>query len=386
MRTRANRRVFFYVQHLLGIGHLRRAATLARAVARSGFDVLLVSGGAPVAGLDTGGARFHQLPPLRARDEGLRELARLDGTPLDDSFRAHRTQVLVDLLRTETPDFLITEQFPFGRTQLRFELLPLLDAAKALAKAPRILSSVRDVLRESASAARIAETVETFERYFDGVLVHADPALVSLDKSFAGWARIQPRAHYTGYVVESDGTPVSATGSGEVPSGEVIVSAGGGAVGGPLLRAAIAARPLTSLASHTWRLLVGDNLPDVDRASLRAGPGIEIEPARTDFTALLAGSALSISQAGYNTVVETLVHGDRAVLVPFATVRETEQARRAQILAERGLVQTVAADGLDGSGLAAAVERAMAGRSIRSFPRCDANGGPATAALLAGMA
>jgi predicted glycosyltransferase len=153
-----------------------------------------------------------------------------------------------------------------------------------------------------------------------------------------------------------------------------------------LLRAAIAARPLTSLAHRPWRLLIGDNLPAADKAALRGGDGVEIESARADFTALLARSALSISQAGYNTVVETLVHGDRAVLVPFATERETEQARRAQVLAERGLVQTVPAAGLDGSRLAAAVERALAGRSIKSFPRCDANGGPATAALLAGMA
>jgi predicted glycosyltransferase len=375
-----NRRVFFYVQHLLGIGHLRRAATLVRALARGGFDVLLVSGGAPVAGLDVGGARFHQLSPLRARDEGLRELSRLDGTPLDEAFRTHRAQALVDLLKAEAPDFLITEQFPFGRTQLRFELLPLLAAAKALARPPRILSSVRDVLRESASAARVAETVETFDRFFDGVLVHADPALVSLDQSFAGWDRVKARAHYTGYVVESDATPASAAGSGEV-----IVSAGGGAVGGPLLRAAIEARPLTSLANRTWRLLVGDNLPAADKASLYAGDGVEIEPARTDFTALLARSALSISQAGYNTVVETLVHGDRAVLVPFATTRETEQKRRAQTLAARGLVQTVSADGLDGAILAAVVERAVRGRSIRSFPRCNANGAAATASLLAGM-
>ena len=375
-----SRRVFFYVQHLLGIGHLRRATTLSRTLARSGFDVLLVSGGAPVVGLETGGARFHQLPPLRARDEGLRELAQLDGTPLDDSFRARRAQALVDLLRAETPDFLITEQFPFGRTQLRFELLPLLAAAKALAKPPRILSSVRDVLRESASAARIAETLETFDRFFDGVLVHADPALVSLGASFAGWDLIKGRAHYTGYVVESEPGSGSAAGSGEV-----IVSVGGGAVGGPLLRAAIAARPLTSLADRTWRLLVGSNLPASERADLRSGDGVEIEPARKDFTTLLSGSALSISQAGYNTVVETLVHGDRAVLVPFATERETEQRRRAQTLAERGLVQTVSADGLDGPVLAAAVERALVGRSIRSFPRCDANGGPATASLLASM-
>jgi predicted glycosyltransferase len=44
-------RVFFHVQHLLGIGHLRRAAVLARAMAANGFDVLLVSGGAPVTDL-----------------------------------------------------------------------------------------------------------------------------------------------------------------------------------------------------------------------------------------------------------------------------------------------------------------------------------------------
>jgi Predicted glycosyl transferase len=79
-------RVFFYVQHLLGIGHLRRAATLARALSAGGFDVLLVSGGAPTAGLALGGARFHQLPPVRAADQGLRELCRLDGTPLDPPF------------------------------------------------------------------------------------------------------------------------------------------------------------------------------------------------------------------------------------------------------------------------------------------------------------
>ena len=67
-------RVFFHVQHLLGIGHLRRAATLARALAAGGFDVLLVSGGAPLPGLALGAARFHQLPPLRAADETLKDL------------------------------------------------------------------------------------------------------------------------------------------------------------------------------------------------------------------------------------------------------------------------------------------------------------------------
>ena len=150
-------RVFFHVQHLLGIGHLRRAAVLARALVAGGFDVLLVSGGAPVEGLVLGGVRFHQLPPLRAADESLRDLARLDGSPVDEAFQRQRAGALLGLLGAEAPDVVITEQFPFGRTRLRFELLPLLEAARALPKRPLIACSVRDVVRR-ATPERVAET------------------------------------------------------------------------------------------------------------------------------------------------------------------------------------------------------------------------------------
>ena len=368
------KRVFFYVQHLLGIGHLRRAATLARTLAAEGFDVLLVSGGAPVGGLDLAGVRFHQLPPVRAIDDKLKVLGHLDGTPVDEAFRRRRTDGLLALLRTEAPGIVMTEQFPFGRTQLVSELMPLVEAAAASKPRPLIVSSVRDVVRESASSARTAQMVEMFGA-FDAVLIHADPDLVGFDQSFAGWDRIKDRAHYTGYVVDGD---LSKLPAGEAGRGEVIVSAGGGAVGEPLLRAAIAARPLTSLKDRTWRLLVGANMP----AMPEAGAGIVVEPTRTDFPTLLKNATLSISQGGYNTVIETLSFADRAVIVPFATERETEQTRRAGVLAGRGMIQMVPASALDGPTLAAAIERALAGPSIRSFPRCDSGGGPATAALL----
>jgi len=367
-------RVFFHVQHLLGIGHLRRAAVLARALVAGGFDVLLVSGGAPVEGLALGGARFHQLPPLRAADESLRDLARLDGTPIDEAFQRQRTEALLGLLRAEAPDVVITEQFPFGRTRLRFELLPLLEAARGRSL---IACSVRDVVRR-AGPERVAEAVELLDR-FDAVLIHGDPRLVPFERSFAGWARIKERAFYTGYVSERDLAQGMQSAEGK---DEVIVSVGGGAVGAPLLKAAVAARPKTALADRTWRLLLGENLPAQDRASLAREEGIVVEPARPDFTTLLGNAALSISQAGYNTTIETLCRADRAVLVPFATERETEQADRAQALAERGMVAVVPPDTLSAQSLAAAVGRALAGPSLKSFPPCDIDGGAKTAALL----
>ena len=370
-------RVFLYVQHLLGIGHLRRAAVLARALSAGGFDVLLVSGGAPDEGLVLGGARFHQLPPLRAADQSLRDLARLDGGPIDEAFERRRTETLLGLLRAEVPDVVITEQFPFGRTRLRFELMPLLETACGLAKRPLIACSVRDVVRR-ARPDRIAETLQLLERFFDAVLIHGDPRLVPFERSFAGWAHIKDRAFHTGYVSEHDLQGMRGTEGKD----EVVVSVGGGAVGAPLLEAALAARPKTALADRTWRLLLGENLPEQARGALVGGKGIVIEPARSDFTTLLGNAALSISQAGYNTTVETLCCADRAVLVPFATERETEQSDRAQALAERGMVSVVPPGALSAQGLADAVGRALAGPSLKSFPPCDVDGGPATAALL----
>ena len=144
---------------------------------------------------------------------------------------------------------------------------------------------------------------------------------------------------------------------------------------------------MTALADRKWRLLVGANVPAADRAALAeaADAGIIVEPARGDFASLLRNAALSISQAGYNTVVETLCHADRAVLVPFGTARETEQADRARVLVERGMVAAVAPDALNSETLAAAIGRAWSGPSIRSFPPVDARGGPATVAALRQM-
>jgi predicted glycosyltransferase len=369
-------RVFFYVQHLLGIGHLRRAAILARALADGGFDVLLVSGGAS-APIDLGPARLHQLPPVRARDEGLRELVRLDGSPIDEGFRNVRAGELLALLKAEAPSILITEQFPFGRTQLRFELVPLVEAASALRPRPLIVCSVRDVVRRSASAQRIEETLQTLAAY-DHVLIHADPGLAPFGESFAGWDRIASRARYTGYVAE----PARGVASSAAGRGEVVVSVGGGAVGAPLLKAAIAARSRSALADRRWRLLVGANLSAAERRALSPGDGIVIEPARPDFTNLLRNATLSISQAGYNTVVETLCWAKRAVLVPFSSERETEQSDRARLLAQRGLVTVVPGESLSAESLAQAIAHAIAGPSIRDLPPCDARGTAVTVELL----
>jgi len=71
--------ILFYCQHLLGLGHLERAARLARALGRAGEPVIFVQGGRAVPDLDLGGAEVVQLPPLVAANDAASALARPDG-------------------------------------------------------------------------------------------------------------------------------------------------------------------------------------------------------------------------------------------------------------------------------------------------------------------
>jgi predicted glycosyltransferase len=362
------RRVFFYVQHLLGIGHLRRAARIAGALERAGFEVTLASGGMPVDGY-----RVLQLPPASS-DATFKQLLDESGKPVDEAWKSRRRAALFAAYKACAPDVLLTELFPFGRRQMRFELLPLLDLAREGAHRPLVVCSVRDMIQPRPN--RETEMLAYFEHYYDRLLVHGDPRIAGFERSFAATPRIEGKLHYTGFVVED-----ATADAGDAGAGEVIVSAGGGAVGQQLLETALAARPLTRLRERPWRILTGVNAVDFAGLRARAGEGVVVERFRKDFTLLLRNCVLSVSQAGYNTVLETLQAGARAVVVPFASVTEAEQQLRATLMAERGLLEVVEQARLTPAALAAAIDGASA-RARPSAGMIDLNGARRSAELL----
>jgi predicted glycosyltransferase len=90
---------------------------------------------------------------------------------------------------------------------------------------------------------------------------------------------------------------------------------------------------------------------------------------------------MSVSQAGYNTVMEIARAGARAVLVPYVGRGETEQTLRAERLAARGLVQLVPEAGLTPERLAAAMDAAEASPPA-SFAALDLSGAAASVAIV----
>ena len=378
----AANKVLFYVQHLLGIGHQRRGATLTRALQAAGFDVTYVSGGHGIPNLNLAGATLAQLPPVRAVDLYFKQLVDEHERPIDDVWRERRRAALQQIYDDVRPDVIILELFPFGRRQMRFELLPLLEAAQSEAVPPLVVSSVRDILVAPPKPERQVEMLDLINRYFDRVLVHGDPALIPFDRTFPHADEIAGKIAYSGYVVDSTGERGGPASPGY---DEVLVSAGGGAVGERLLQVAMAARPLTSLRDRTWRVLVGVKARQEDFQALAAaaGEGVIVERARGDFPSLLMNCALSISQGGYNTVMEALRAGCPTIVVPYAGGLETEQTLRANLLAERGLLQVVEEADLSEETIAVAVEMATMKRA-RGSADFATDGAETSARLIAG--
>lgn len=371
--------VLIHVQHLLGIGHLQRARYVAEALARAGCAVTLVSGGMPVPALSANGIRVVQLPPIRSVDAHF-DLVDAEGRPLDDALRAARREAVLAAFAGAAPDVVVVEGFPFARRALRFELDPLIAAARQAGA--RLVCSVRDVVQPRDNPARQREIVARVRAEFDTVLVHGDPTLIRFEASFPAAAEIADRLVYTGYVTERDPREQAPEASG---AAEVLVSGGGGPAGLALLQTAIAARRLGCLPERPWRLLAGGGLAEAQFAAMAASVprGVTLERFRPDFPALLARCHVSVSQAGYNTVLDVLAARKRAVLVPFAAEREREQLIRAERVAALGATELLRETELTPRALADAIERAAA--AVPVPVDIDMTGAETSARLIAAM-
>lgn len=350
--------VLIAVTHLLGIGHFARMVALARALTEAGMAVTLVSGGRPVPTLPIHGIRLVQLPPIHCRGTDFRTLLADDGLPAGDAVLNARRAMLVDAVAQTRPAVVISELYPFGRRALAAEFEALLAAAHALVPRPAILASIRDVLNPPGKPGRAAEALERLARDFDAVLVHGDAATIPLDVSWPVDQALARRLAYTGYLHDGTGREFEPAAAGRAG---IVVSAGGSEAGEALCIAAAGAARM--LADQTWRILAGHGVPDDRFAAIAAAAPANaiVERARPDFRALLAGAALSVSQAGYNTVLDLAEARPRAVLVPFAAGGEREQTIRAEALAARGLATILPENALDAQSLALTINQALAG-------------------------
>jgi predicted glycosyltransferase len=318
--------LLFYCQHSVGLGHLMRSYALTEALTER-FRVVLLAGGDLPAGIaPPAGVEIVALPPLGVNGGTFGSGDPRYTTDHAWEVRGARITCALDELR---PAVVLVELFPFGRAKFARELIPLLTRARALGATTAC--SLRDILVSSREnqqeyddrAARIANEL------LDVILVHCDPRFARLDETFKPSLELTVPVRYTGFV----------TRHGERPRrrGEhIVVSAGGGRVGRPLLEAAIRAS-----GGRPMRAIAGPLMPQDDYEALQAivAPNVELVRSVPDLADELSRARASISQCGYNTALDLLRTRVPALVVPYATPEEDEQTRRARRLEQLGVLK-----------------------------------------------
>ncbi|MEO1471971.1 MAG: glycosyltransferase, partial [Pseudomonadota bacterium] len=278
---------------------------------------------------------------------------------------------------------------PFGRHDLLFELEPWMRHIRASAPGTLIVSSLRDLIGKTVLAEQTDLIARLANRYFDAALVHADPAFLRFEECFPEAGRIRCPVLHTGFVAQPAETQPVAS---ERPF--ILVSIGGGRIGGEVLETAVeAARLLADELPHEFRLFTGPFLTDAAFAALEARaaglPNVRIARFTSRLMGQMQAAALSISLAGYNTTMNVLRAGTPAILVPIGHYDfDCEQLMRAEKLAALGAVDMLRTEALGPAVLAERIRAGlMRGRSASPFNLDGARTATETlAGLLAGRA
>ena len=231
------------------------------------------------------------------------------------------------------PDIILLDGFPF----MRYEWFDsgmefLLKSVKNNWKDVKIVSSVRDIcypfrgFRGGENPTKFpALTVDFANEYFDAILVHGDKNFVKLDESFEHLYLIEPPVYYTGYVTDTyKPEPQKRNGT--------VVSAGGGRVAMDCFDKAMELYDGTD-----WTFSVGPNHPKEHLEKFKKWASdkkkVKIVYNVKNFRDLLAKHKLSISQAGYNTVMDLWMTDTPAKFVPYVDeYGEQEQTTRARLV------------------------------------------------------
>jgi predicted glycosyltransferase len=371
-------KIILYCQHVLGIGHLFRALEICKELKH--HQVLLVTGGPRINAKIPSHVEVIHLPGLQM-DSEFKGLFSSDRSASLDQIKKKRQKKLLAIVEQEMPDIFLLELYPFGRKAFRFELDPVIQAIRCKTQ-PRcgVISSVRDILVEKENQNKHeGRVVQTLNNFFDAVLVHSDPRLITLKETFFRFDEIKIPVIHTGYIAQKARAGSRSRIRRQLRIGEkdlmIVASAGGGSVGKPILESAIEAfKRLKMKTALSLYVYAGPYMAEGDFEDLKAlgtGQRIQVSKFSSDFLSFLAAADLSISMAGYNTTMNILATGVPAVVWPFAA--NLEQRRRAERLADRGALKLINDQDLNPDHLAAIMDQTLSRADTRKVD-IDLNG------------
>jgi predicted glycosyltransferase len=366
------------------MGHLVRSLALADSLSKR-FRVVLLNGGRLPKGIVVPAkVELVNLPPLGMNEA--RQLVSHDKRVSVGRAQVRRKTIIHECFEDLRPEVVFIELFPFGRKKFTGELLPLLQAVREPRRRALVVCSLRDILVNQRDNQQKHDDRAAFlgNTFFDLILVHSDPSFARFEESFHSAIPLKVPIKYTGFVVPQSSSPTRAETTGK----RIVVSAGGGMVGGSLLRLAIEAqRYLADDPQIEMKLIGGPLLPDESWRSLRTMARnqrhTKLVRQVADLCGELSSAAVSISQAGYNTCLDILRAGVPALLVPFAKENENEQRERALRFQDLGAVRVLDQGDQTPQRLATEIRSLMNCKFVK--PALDLNGAERSLELIEAM-
>jgi predicted glycosyltransferase len=335
-------KILQYSQHIWGVGHFFRGLEISKAL--EGHEVVLITGGDRLEFPLPIHVRERRLPGIMTGENPKQLVAVQRGATLGKT-RREREKKLLEIYLQEAPDVFLIEFYPFGRNAFRFELDPLLEKIRKEALPKSLVAcSLRDILVEKTDPLYEERVIGKLNRFFDALLIHADPSVVRLDETFGRMGDIGVPVVYTGFVASRPAPGARSRIRKENGIGDddflIAASAGGGKAGAPLLKSVVKAfrrmQPEKRCHLHVFSGPYMDADEYGELAGL-AGERTRVSRFTSDFPSYLAASDLSVSMAGYNTCMNILSAGVRSLVWPFSYDRE--QGIRAQRLARMGTLR-----------------------------------------------
>jgi predicted glycosyltransferase len=378
-------RIVCWTQHLTGVGHFVRMRAIAESLGNA-HEAYLIDGGRSVPMPGTS-KRFISIPlnPI------FREDGRLcaEGGAEISCVLAARSRRLSTVIADIAPDVLLIEHYPFSKWELEPEIAAAVESARARNRHVRIIASLRDISPQTKQEDMSPEeyrvrVIDTLNRCFDGLLVHADPNYARLEESFGDLAEVSIPIAYTGLVVADTPDRADAT-----IGNHVVISCGGWGADPAFTNTCIEAFRALQDNEPQWadvllHVFPGLALSDAAHTALLHATGearnINVARFSSGFAALLQTAKLSVSRAGYNTCAQILNARVRAVLVPDR--RMSDQPRRAALMEANGWATVTCDDPPSKDALIDAMGQAF-GRPP-PVPSVRLDGAACTRALLEG--
>ena len=361
--SRPQPRIMIYVQSLHGVGHLVRACRIAEGLTRFA-NVLLISAGRTVPDFAPPPSVAHLTLPGILRDPADMTIRSEDlSIPFDQVLKS-RSAILKQCILSSLADLLLIEYFPFQRWELGTEILEVIETFKRANPRALVCCSVRDFPKPPSDARHTQLIAQTIDAHFDAIFVHGDPRICGDWPSFLTCPAMKPPLRFTGYIApvqrRIDADSLTARNRTNT-HGAVLLSVGGGSGCYDILSAGVEAWHKLVMdglvADRTMKVFVGPYLSDSESKSLRAmierARNVSMLPFSAAFLSMLMRASLSISCAGYNTCVETMIANVRTVLIPSEDV--SDQRPRASRLAAAGVGSVIFRERLTVENLMSAI-------------------------------